>query len=106
MKITDVIQLLKAGYTKAEIDELRKEPEIGNDPSSQGLLPSNVSGEKAGEDPGLPSPEQEEIAKLKQMVSNLQNLVQKQNIQNSELKPVEPESAVDILASLINPKKE
>lgn len=109
MKITEVIQLLRAGYTKAEIDELRNQESSTSSNAEPIVLPSSgdvTAGEPVPEVPGnAPEQSNEEIAELKQMVSNLQKLVQKQNIQQSELKPVPPESAVDILASIINPPK-
>ena len=112
MKITEVIQLLRAGYTKAEIDELRNQETSSAIGTAESIvLPSSGDSAEKAVDTGFPlsaeSPEQNnaEIAELKQMVSNLQKLVQKQNIQQSELKPVAPESAVDILASIINPPK-
>ena len=110
MKITEVIQLLRAGYTKAEIDELRNQETSSSIGTAEPIvLPSSgdvTAGEPVPEVPGnAPEQNSEEIAELKQMVSNLQKLVQKQNIQQSELKPVPPESAVDILASIINPPK-
>ena len=109
MKITEVIQLLRAGYTKAEIDELRNQETSTSSNAESIVLPSSgdvPAGEPVPEVPGnAPEQNSEEIAELKQMVSNLQKLVQKQNIQQSELKPVAPESAVDILASIINPPK-
>lgn len=108
MKLFDTLALLRAGYTKAEIQELETAQE--NEPVESSSLTGDSSQDPSG---SVPSPEdpvenanKKEINELRNLVTNLTNLIQKQNIQNSELKPAEKESAVDILATIINPKRE
>ena len=96
MKITEIIQLLKAGYTKAEIAEL-KDAETADPPKPAEPADepeASVSPAPAGPDP--------EIAELKNMVQNLQKLIQTQNIKNNVRDTVDDNSVDDILASVIN----
>lgn len=104
MKLSDTLALLRAGYTKAEIREL--ETAQDNEPSLTGDSLQDPAGSVPSPADPVESANKKEINELRNLVTNLTNLIQKQNIQNSELKPVEKESAVDILASIINPKKE
>lgn len=102
MKITEIIQLLKAGYSKSEIAELR-DAELANLPSDS---PSSESAKEpetpTAQAPAGPDPE---IAELKTMVQNLQKLVQTQNLKNNVRESTPKETAVDILASVINGNK-
>ena len=108
MKVTEVIQLLKAGYTKSEIQDLMKEPAPAEpagpaepaDPAPEAPDPAPA--------PAAPSQTDQEISELRRLVDNLTKLVQQQNIRNSSMPaPKTPEkTAEDILASIINPIKE
>lgn len=108
MKITEVIQLLKAGYTKSEIQDLMREPAPAEpegpaeptDPAPDAPDPAPA--------PAAPSQTDQEITELRRLVDNLTKLVQQQNIRNSSMPaPKTPEqTAEDILASIINPMKE
>lgn len=101
MKITEIIQLLKAGYTKAEISELREAETIVDTPKD-----ISVPTEEPEADPApAPAGPDPEIAELKNMVQNLQKLVQTQNIKSNVRESAKPETAVDILASVINGSK-
>lgn len=102
MKITEIIQLLKAGYTKAEIAELR-EAEAVTDPPKSTSEPEVEPEMPSAPAPAGPDPE---IAELKTMVQNLQKLVQTQNIKSNVRDSAKPETAVDILASVINGSKD
>lgn len=98
MKITEIIQLLKAGYTKAEIAELRDAETIVDPPThAEPTEPETPAPASAGPDP--------EIAELKNMVQNLQKLVQTQNLKNNVRESAPKETAVDILSSVINGSK-
>lgn len=100
MKITEIIQLLKAGYSKSEIAELR-DAELANLPSES---PASESAPEPEPDPAqAPAGPDPQIEELKQTVLNLQKLIQKQNVQTTARESVKPETAVDILAGIINP---
>lgn len=108
MKITEVIQLLKAGYTKSEIQDLMREPAPAEpEGPAEPLDPAPEAPDPAAA-PAAPSQTNQEIVELRQLVDNLTKLVQQQNIRNSSLPaPKSPEqTAEDILATIINPIKE
>lgn len=104
MKISEIIQLLKAGYTKAEIAELTKAAEqqpIADPPKESADTPEAAPvSASSGADFAA------ELNNMKQMISGLTTLVQKQNIHASQLQPDTKEDAVDILGSIINNGKD
>ena len=101
MKISEIIQLLKAGYTKAEIAELTKAAgaPITDPPMESAAEPEAAPVSVPGADFAA------ELDNVKQMISGLTTLIQKQNIHSSALQPDTKESAVDILATVINGNK-
>lgn len=108
MKITEVIQLLKAGYTKSEIQDLMREPAPAEpEGPAEPIDPVPESPDPAPA-PAAPSQTDQEITELRKLVDNLTKLVQQQNIRNSSMPaPKAPEqTAEDILATIINPIKE
>jgi hypothetical protein len=120
MKIGEVITLLKAGYTRAEIQEMKNSdsatvtPEVVDHPVSPDSAAAQAPAETALPGPETAAPDvhetpapdahAEEIAELRRLVDNLTKLIQKQNLRDAEIPKVEPQTAVDILASVINPK--
>lgn len=103
MKIGEIIQLLKAGYTKAEIAELTKAAEqqpIADPPKESAEPEAAPVSASSGADFAA------ELNNMKQMISGLTTLVQKQNIHASQLQPDTKEDAVDILGSIINNGKD
>lgn len=114
MKLGDVITLLKAGYTKADIQELRAaetapaEPEAVNPVSSATAAPEEAPAPTTPEPAPAADAHAEEIAELRRLVDNLTKLVQHQNILNSSMPAPksQEQTAEDILATIINPKKE
>ena len=114
MKLGEVITLLKAGYTKADIQELRAaesapaEPEASAIPVSSATAPEEAPAATSPEPAPVADPHAEEITELRRLVDNLTKLVQQQNIRNSSMPApkTQEETAVDILATIINPIKE
>ena len=115
MKLGEVITLLKAGYTKADIQELRAAESAPAEPEAA-VIPVVSSATAPEEAPAAISPEPapeadphaEEITELRRLVDNLTKLVQQQNIRNSAMPAPksQEQTAEDILATIINPKKE
>ena len=114
MKLGDVITLLKAGYTKADIQELRAaesapaEPEAAVIPVSSATAPEEAPADPSPEPAPAADAHAEEIKELRRLVDNLTKLVQHQNIRNSSMPEpkTQEQTAVDILATIINPIKE
>lgn len=102
MKISEIIQLLKAGYTKAEIAELTKAADapIADPPKESAEPEAAPVSASSGADFAA------ELNNVKQMISGLTTLIQKQNIHASQLQPDKKEDAVDILGSIINNGKD
>lgn len=104
MKISEVISLLKAGYSKKEIEELRAAENVAPaikasapEPEPEPEAPAIIDPPAAA--PAVPGPDNSEIL---QAIKDLTKTLQTQNIRNDALTPSKPETAVDILGSIIN----
>ena len=102
MKISEVVSLLKAGYTKKEIDELRAAenvvtPAIEDASAPEPAAPAVLDPPAAA--PAAPGPDNSVVL---QAIKDLTKTLQMQNIRNDELTPSRPETVVDILGSIIN----
>lgn len=102
MKISEVVSLLRAGYTKKEIDELRAAenvvtPAIEDASAPEPAAPAVLDPPAAA--PAAPGPDNSEVL---QAIKDLTKTLQMQNIRNDVLTPSRPETAVDILGSIIN----
>lgn len=114
MKLGEVITLLKAGYTKADIQELRAaesapaEPEAAVPVVSSATAPEEAPAAISPEPAPEADPHAEEITELRRLVDNLTKLVQQQNIRTSSMPApkTQEQTAEDILATIINPIKE
>ncbi|MBP5433239.1 hypothetical protein [Ruminococcus sp.] len=103
MKISEVISLLKAGYSKKEIEELRASENVVTpaieDASAKEEAPQPAE-QTAAAAPSVP-----DNTEVLQAIRDLTKTLQMQNIRNSEM-PVKQESTVDILGSLISGQKQ
>lgn len=104
MKISEVISLLKAGYTKKEIDELRN-TEIS---SASAEMPNSAIDLQPEEAPqpaavaAAAAPTGPDNAEVLRAIQDLTKAIQAQNVRNDSFQPPKQDSAVDILGSLIN----
>lgn len=112
MQLEDIILLLKAGYTKSEIDSFSSFPLSPPEAEAPAeapaeLITAGTSAEEEKKPEAAPAPVTDNTAVLKAL-EKLTNVIQKQNIRSDELNPVKAKTAEDILASVINPtnKKE
>lgn len=112
MKITEMVTLLKAGYSKAEIDELRKEESTPVETSGETTEDANkdTSGETVGEnaedtdsnDSQEFNPLQAEIEALQETIKEMQK-INLQNARQPEVVEKTPlESASDLLFEVIS----
>ena len=89
MKLSDRIALLKAGYSKDEIASM-------------------IEDDKAIEEPAAPVAVPEDNPVLNALVEEIKSLktaMQQNNINNTEISTPKPaDQAMEVLASLINPK--
>ena len=104
MKASEILQLINAGYTKAEIDAMEN-------PETDAPDPIPAAAPEAEQEPEPePKPIQEkpqtvnpEIEALTNQINSLVSAIQRSNILNSQMPPEPAESAEDILASIITP---
>ena len=100
MTYGEIIKLLDAGYTKAEIDALMAAPEKNQaEPEKKPAEPEKkpAEQEKPKEDP--------RIEQLTNTVSKLIDAVKLMNVQTMQMKDPEPLSIEQTLANIIEPPK-
>lgn len=104
-KIEDIIKLIEAGFNKNEISDLISErktevleevkPEIAEEPETK-TEPAEVPAEDNSA----------VLRQLTQEMAELRKQIQKRNLSESYTDTPKQERSQEILASLINPKKE
>jgi len=94
MKISERIALLRAGYSRDEISEMIEEDKAVE--------------EQPAAEPAEPAEDYSAVIKaLTEEVKSLKSAMQTRNINETEVNtPTATDQALDVLASLINPKKE
>lgn len=113
MNYSDIIALARAGFTAQQIAQMSQvEPVYQPTPapvpaSPQEPTPESVPPEPVQQEP-TPAPAQQSPDQFVAILAEMQTLkqtIQSQNRQNAELIPPAPQSAQDILASIIAPPK-
>ena len=94
MNTSDIMKLVNAGFNKSEILAL-----AGMEPKPAVPEPAPEPKPTAQE----PAPEQSQIDKLTEQVSRLTDLVHKSNLLAMQQPDVKPETAEDVIASIIFP---
>ena len=107
MKFDDVMMLIKAGFTKNEIQDLLKEPAPAPEPTPE------PAQEPAPEPAAEPAPEQKEPAPMDQMMQTLQSMIQQNqqllqtmqaaNVQAARMPAEIKETPEDLIAKIIAP---
>lgn len=100
MKYEDLMKLVNAGFTKAEIQAMVSAEQPAPEPAPA------PEPEPEPEPAPAPAPEanyNQAIQQLTDQVSQLTNLVQKSNLLRMEQPEVKQESAEDVIASIIFP---
>ena len=96
MNYSDIIALARAGFTAQQIAQMAQ-AEPAPAPVTQEPAPAPVPQETA------PAPDQ--LSAILAEMQTLKQTMQAQNRQNAELIPPAPQSAQDILSSIIAPPK-
>ena len=106
MNYSDIIALARAGFTAQQIAQLSQAEQVPQEPApapvQQEPTPAPVQQEPT------PAPVQQTPDQLSAILAEMQTLkqtMQAQNRQNAELIPPMPQSAQDILSSIIAPPK-
>lgn len=104
MRISEIIQLAKFGYTKEEIKALGEEekaalsaPPAQTDPAEPPMNsdpPANV--------PNVPAPHAQDMSAVIAAINSLKETIQASNITDSNRGGTPPETVEDILAKVIN----
>ena len=103
--VKEIIKMLDAGYSREEIAEILAEKDTEQVEDTE---PAENVSQEAQEEPqeAKPDPMAEyaaEIQKLADEVKSLRAQLQKKNIQQTQIIPEKQDSAVDVLARVINP---
>lgn len=106
MEMNDLMKLVNAGFTKAEIMALagaeKAAPEPVKAPDPEPEKPS-APPEPVTEPAPVQDPASDAIAKLTQQVTQLTTIVQQSNLLRAEQPNIKPETPEDIIASIIYP---
>ena len=106
MEIKDIISLVNAGFTRDEIMTLMgptSDPSIVA-PEAAAEAPTPAAAEPAPEAP-TPAPAVPDNSEVLAALKDLTQTIRKNAILRDTMRPTEQPSAVDILASVINPPK-
>ena len=103
MKISEVISLLKAGYSKKEIEDLRASENVVTPAIEDASVKEEAP--QPAEQAAAAAPSVPDNTEVLQAIRDLTKTLQMQNIRNSEM-PVKQESTIDILGSLISGQKQ
>lgn len=108
MEIKDIISLVNAGFTRDEIMTLMgpsSDPSIVA-PEAAAEAPTPAAAEPAPEAPKPePAPAVPDNSEVLAALKDLTQTIRKNAILRDTMRPTEQPSAVDILASVINPPK-
>ena len=106
MNYSDIIALARAGFTAQQIAQMSQAEQVPQEPApapvTQEPAPAPVTQEPT------PAPVQQTPDQFSAILAEMQTLMQTmqaQNRQNAELIPPAPQSAQDILSSIIAPPK-
>lgn len=106
MKATEILQLIGAGYTKADIEAMElPETAAVPDPVPEPVPEAEPAPVKEAPlpEPEKPNPVNPEIQALTKQINDLVSAIQKSNLLNTKMPEAQPETAEDILANIISP---
>lgn len=106
MKATEILQLINAGYTKADIEAMElPETAAVPDPVPEPVPEAEPAPVKEAPqpEPVKPNPVNPEIQALTKQINDLVSAIQKSNLLNTQMPESKPETAEDVLATIISP---
>lgn len=104
---SDVILLLRAGYSRQEIDAMSEDPQEQHqpDPGIPEAAPAPVPAEPAPAQPIQPS-QPDPYQALLQELQGMRQLIQNSNLQTAQQPPQQPKLSGDqVLANIIQPPR-
>ena len=110
MNYSDIIALARAGFTAQQIAQMSQAEQVPQEPApapvTQEPAPAPVTQEPAPAPvPQETAPAPDQLSAILAEMQTLKQTMQAQNRQNAELIPPAPQSAQDILSSIIAPPK-
>ena len=110
MNYSDIIALARAGFTAQQIAQMSQAEQVPQEPAPapvpQEPAPAPVTQEPAPAPvPQETAPAPDQLSAILAEMQTLKQTMQAQNRQNAELIPPTPQSAQDILSSIIAPPK-
>ena len=106
MNYSDIIALARAGFTAQQIAQMSQAEQVPQEPApvpvQQEPTPAPVQQEPA---PAIVQQTPDQLSAILAEMQTLKQTMQAQNRQNAELIPPTPQSAQDILSSIIAPPK-
>ena len=107
MKLSEIVSLLKAGYTKKEIEDLRAIETSAETPTNTDMPTSAVDlqpeeAPQPAADAAAAAPTGPDNAEVLKAIQDLTKAIQAQNVRRDSFQPPKQDSAVDILGSIIN----
>ena len=110
MKSSEILELIRAGYTKAEITAMEADqtPDVNQEENIKAEPVTDTTEESAANQPAQPAADdgiKDQMSMLIKAVEQMSNRIISNNI-NSTVTEGEPERGVsDILAAVINPPR-
>ena len=110
MNYSDIIALARAGFTAQQIAQMSQAEQVPQEPAPAPVTqePAPAPVPQVGQQGPAPAIVQQTPDQLSAILAEMQTLkqtMQAQNRQNAELIPPTPQSAQDILSSIIAPPK-
>ena len=110
MNYSDIIALARAGFTAQQIAQMAQAEQVPQEPAPAPVTqePAPAPVPQVGQQEPAPAIVQQTPDQLSAILAEMQTLkqtMQAQNRQNAELSPPTPQSAQDILSSIIAPPK-
>lgn len=111
MKSSEILELVRAGYTKAEITAMEADqtPEVPQEENIEPEPVPDVKEESAANQPAQPAADdgvKDQMAMLIEAVEQMSNRIISNNINQTVTDGVPQRGVSDILAEVINPPRE
>ena len=111
MKKSEILELVRAGYTKAEITAMEEDqtPDVNQEENIEAEPVTDVKEESAANQPAQPAADdgvKDQMAMLIKAVEQMSNRIISNNINQTVTDGVPQRGVSDILAEVINPPRE
>lgn len=111
MKSSEILELVRAGYTKAEITAMEADqtPDVNQEENIEEEPVTDVKEESAANQPAQPAADdgvKDQMAMLIKAVEQMSNRIISNNINQTVTDGVPQRGVSDILAEVINPPRE